>query len=82
MTAAIRVRRSSAWAAALGIALAVGLVPAAAAADPPTVASRLESPMADMAVIDRPADAPADTTPMLLVLDAGRVEPTTALRAE
>jgi hypothetical protein len=78
MTAAIRVRRSFAWAAVLGIALAAGLVPAATAADLPAPASRLESPMADMAVIPLPADAPAGTTPMLLVLDADRISPATA----
>ena len=78
MTAAIRVRRSSAWAAVLGIALAVGLVPAATAADMPAPSSRLETPMADMAVIDPPEGGPADTTPMLLVLDADRIQPTTA----
>src|SRR6185503_7509798 len=78
MTAATRARRSSAWAAVLGIALAAGLVPAASAAAPPVASSRLEAPMDDIAVIDPPVGASADTTPMLLVLDAERIEPTMA----
>jgi hypothetical protein len=78
MTAATRARRSSAWAAVLGIALAAGLVPAASAAEPQVAASRLEAPMDDIAVIDPPVGASADTTPMLLVLDAERIEPTMA----
>jgi hypothetical protein len=78
MTAATRARRSARWAAVLGIALAAGLVPAATGAENPATSSRLESPMADIAVIDPPAGAPAETTPLLLVLDAERIAPTMA----
>ena len=78
MTAANRPRRSSMWAAVLGIALAAGLVPAAAGAESSAVTSRLESPMADMAVLGPTAGAPQGTTPMLLVLDAERLTPNVA----
>jgi hypothetical protein len=78
MTVATRTRRWSPWAAALGITLAIGLVPAVTAAEPPEPVSRLETPMADIAVIDPPPDAAAGSTPMLLVLDADPIAPTMA----
>ncbi|MFL5685582.1 MAG: hypothetical protein ACJ77D_05960 [Chloroflexota bacterium] len=78
MTAPNCSRRTCGWAAALGIVLGVGVVPGALAADQPAPQSRLESPMADLAVIDPTPGSPADTTPSLLVLDADRVEPTLA----
>jgi hypothetical protein len=78
MTTATHARRSSRWAAVLGIALAAGLVPVATAADAAVASNRLESPMADVAVIEPPPGAPADTTPLLLVLDADRIAPTMA----
>jgi len=69
MTAPNRARRTCGWAAALGIALGFGVVPGALAADPPAPQSRLESPMADLAVIPSAPGSSADTTPDLLVLD-------------
>jgi hypothetical protein len=78
MTAANRERRSPRWAAVLGIALAAGLVPPAVGAEPAGPISRLESPMADMAVVDPAPDAAPGTTPMLLVLDADRLTPAMA----
>src|SRR4029453_19440971 len=69
MTAATRARRSSAWAAVLGIALAAGLVPVARAAEPQVASSRLEAPMVDIPVIDPPGGVSPDPPPMLLVLD-------------
>jgi hypothetical protein len=62
----------------LGIALLVGLAPSAAAAEPPVPASRLDSPMGDLAVLPPAPGAPPETTPMLLVLDADRVAPNLA----
>ena len=70
MTAQNHSRRAAGMAGLLGILLAAGLVPGAHAADPVAPTSRLESPMADLAVLDPPTGAPADTTPSLLVLDA------------
>ena len=52
----------------LGMTLVVGLVPPAVAADPPSD-NRLESPMADVAVIQPAAEG---STPDLLVLDAAQ----------
>jgi hypothetical protein len=78
MTAADRVGRSPGWAVLLGIALLVGLAPSAAAAEPPVPASRLDSPMGDLAVLPPAPGAPPETTPMLLVLDADRVAPNLA----
>ena len=78
MTAANRSRRTCGWAVVLGILLGIGVVHGAKAADPPAAQSRLESPMADLAVIDQSPGSSADTTPSLLVLDADRIEPTQA----
>ena len=78
MTAQNHSRRAAGMAGLLGILLAAGLVPGAHAADPVAPTSRLESPMADLAVLDPPTGAPADTTPSLLVLDADRIEPSIA----
>ena len=75
MTAANRMHRSPGWAFLLAVTLSGGLAPVVVAADPPTVSSRLDSPMADMAVLPLAPDAPQGTTPMLLVLDADRVSP-------
>ena len=77
MTARNRSRRTFVSAAVLGIVLGVGSVPTAWAADQPAPQSRLESPMADLAVIPPPGSA-AGTTPSLLVLDADRIEPNQA----
>jgi hypothetical protein len=77
MTAPNRSRRTLVSAAALGIVLGAGVVPVANAADPPPQ-SRLESLMADLAVIPPPPGSAAETTPSLLVLDADRIEPTQA----
>jgi hypothetical protein len=70
VTAAIRARRSVPWAAVLGTTLAVGLVPAALAADPATPANPLESPIVDLAVLEPSDGTDAEATPRLLVLDA------------
>jgi hypothetical protein len=79
MTAQNHSRRVAGLAGLLGILLAAGLVPGASAADPTTPVSRLESPMADLAVLDPlPGASAAGTTPSLLVLDAERIEPTVA----
>ena len=78
MTAPNRARRTCGWAAALGMALGFGVVPGALAADPPAPQSRLESPMADLAVIPSAPGSSADTTPDLLVLDADPIEPNQA----
>lgn len=83
MTAPNRWRRNIGWAAVLGFIFAAGVVPGAfvpgaIAAEPPTPQSRLESPMADLALIEPPAGSTADTTPSLLVLDAARIEPSHA----
>jgi hypothetical protein len=78
MTAANRPRRSPMWAAVLGTALAAGLVPAAAGAESSAATSRLESPMADMAILGPTDGATQRTTPMLLVLDAERLTPNSA----
>ena len=75
MTAANRMHRSPGWAFLLAVTLSIGLAPVAVAAEPPTASSRLDSPMADMAVLPLAPDAPPDSTPMLLVLDADRVVP-------
>ncbi|HET8785054.1 MAG TPA: hypothetical protein VFM38_05420, partial [Candidatus Limnocylindrales bacterium] len=79
MTAQNHSRRSAGLAGLLGILLAAGLVPSTLAADPAPPMSRLESPMADVAVLD-PHAAPtaAGTTLSLLVLDADAIEPTVA----
>lgn len=75
MTAANRARRSSGLASVLAVTLLVGLVPAVAAAEPTATPSRLDSPMADMAVLPTDPGALPGTTPMLLVLDADRAAP-------
>ena len=83
MTAPNRSRRTIGWAAMLGFVFAGGVVPgafvpAAVAADPPAPQSRLESPMADLAIIEPAPGSAADTTPSLLVLDAERIDPSQA----
>jgi hypothetical protein len=75
MTAANRMHRSPGWAFLLAVTMSVGLAPAVVAAGSPSTPSRLDSPMADMAVLPVAAGAQPDTTPMLLVLDADRVAP-------
>lgn len=77
MTARNRSRRTFVSAAVLGIVLGIGSVSTAWAAGQPAPQSRLESPMADLAVIPPPGSA-AGTTPSLLVLDADRIEPNQA----
>ena len=59
----------------LTFTLLVGLAPTAAAAEPTATPSRLDSPMADMAVLPTAPGAEPGTTPMLLVLDADRAAP-------
>ncbi|HET9084443.1 MAG TPA: hypothetical protein VFN41_08575 [Candidatus Limnocylindrales bacterium] len=78
MTALNRSRRTCVWAAALGIILGAGVVPSGLAADQPTPLSRLETPMADLAVIEPAAGSAADATPDLLVLEADRIQATLA----
>jgi hypothetical protein len=77
MTAPNRSRRTFVSVAVLGIVLGAGVVPGARAADQ-APQSRLESPMADLAVIPPPPGSLAGTTPTLLVLDADGIEPTQA----
>ncbi len=78
MTAPNRSGRTLVSAVALGILLGAAVVPGARAADLPGPQSRLESPMADLAVIDPPVGSAADTTPDLLVLEADAIEPSQA----
>jgi hypothetical protein len=71
VTAANRGRRIVWWPAVLGAALAVGLVTTSAAAETSPPLSSLETPMADLVVLQPLAPDQADpATPMLLVLDA------------
>jgi hypothetical protein len=69
--------RRTRWSACLlaGTLVVLVLAPVASGAGSPAPASRLDSPMADMAVLPPSADAPPGTTPMLLVLDADRAAP-------
>ena len=78
MTAPSRSRCLAGMAGVLGILVAAALVPGAAAADPTAPVSRLESPMADIAVLDPLPGTDATTTPSLLVLDGEPIEPTLA----
>ena len=68
MTAPNRWRRNIGWAAVLGFIFAAGVVPGAVvpgavAADPPAPQSRLESPMADLALIEPPAGSTDESCP-------------------
>ena len=80
MTAANRARRPRRWGAILGLTvLAVGLlavVPATGAAEMAPPANRLETPMADLAILEAPDVVGGEpVTPMLLILDAAEPSP-------
>jgi hypothetical protein len=69
-------RRSSRWGAVLGLTLLATVVPAAVGAEIAPPANRLETPMADLAVLEAPANDPGHSvTPALLVLDAADPAP-------
>ena len=75
MTAANRARRSSHWGAVLGLTLVVAVVPPAVAAERAPPANRLETPMADLAILAVPGVDDPSLTPDLLVLDAAEPAP-------
>ncbi len=76
MTAANRARRSSRRGAVLGLTLLAAVVPAALGAEMAPPANLLETPMADLAILDAPNDEAGEpVTPALLVLDAADPAP-------
>ncbi len=76
MTAANRVRRSSRRGAVLGLTLLAAVAPVSVAAEMVPPANHLETPMADLAILEAPLDdAGEPVTPSLLVLDAADPAP-------
>jgi hypothetical protein len=76
VTAVYRARRSSWWGAVLGLTLLAAVAPAAFAAEMGPSTNRLETPMADLAILDEPATIGGEpVTPRLLVLDAADPAP-------
>lgn len=76
VTAVHRARRSSWWGAVLGLTLLAMVAPGVVAAEMGPSTNRLETPMADLAILDEPASIGGEpVTPRLLVLEAADPAP-------
>jgi hypothetical protein len=75
VTAANRAPRSSRWGTVLGLTLWACLAPSATAAELAPSPNRLETPMADLAILEAPGVDDPSVTPDLLVLETAEPAP-------